>query len=113
MRVVLAAIVAAIAITSAAEAVPQWTSPDHYRVLLTVNPRGVTRKNSPASVDIDLVQALASLGAPRAFDESTVEVIAYDTSGAPKLFDASRTGDERYLLPWRAQRYHGIPTESR
>ena len=73
-----------------------------------MNPRGVTRKNSPASVDIDLVQALASLGASGTFDESTVEVVAYDTSGAPKLFDASRTGYESYLLPWRAQRYHGI-----
>jgi len=32
-------------------AVPPWSSPDHYRILLTVNPRGVVRSNSPVFGD--------------------------------------------------------------
>ena len=69
--------------------VPAWTSPNRYRVLLTVDPRGITRSNSPASVDIDLAQALSGLGATGAFDESTVEVFAYNAGGGPMAYDLS------------------------
>jgi hypothetical protein len=85
-----------------------WVSPDHYRILLQVDPRGVTRSNSPASIDVDLVQALADQGGSGTFDENTVEVVAYDGSGAPRVYDASRVGYEQYLLPWRIDRYWGI-----
>jgi len=103
-----AAFALALLVTEPAQAIPQWTSPDHYRVLVTVDPRGVARKNSPASVEIDLAQALANLGASGTLDEDTIEVVAYDASGAPRLFDSSRAGYEQYLLPWRVQRYYGI-----
>ena len=43
-------------------AVPSWTSPDRYRILLTVDPRGQHRSNSPASVSIDFKQKLAARG---------------------------------------------------
>ncbi len=95
---------------SAADAIPQWTSPCGYRVLVTVNPRGVTRKNSPATINVNLVQALAGLGASGTFDDSTVEVVAYDASGAPKEFDSTRSGYEKYLLPSRIERYYPINT---
>ena len=90
-----------------AEAAP-WVSPNHYRAMLSVNPRGVARRNSPASVDIDMPQVLTSMGAAGTFDEHTIEVVAYDTSGAPKVYDATRPGYEKYLLPWRIEKYYGV-----
>jgi len=48
------------------------------------------------------------MNAPGEFDEDTIEVIGYDISGAPRTFDPSRPGYERYLLPWRVQKCYGI-----
>lgn len=87
---------------------PAWTSPDRYRVLVTVNPRGVTRKNSPAVVRVDLPASLTAMGGSGTVDESTIEVVGYNASGAPRAFDATRPGYEQYLLPWRTQRYYGV-----
>ncbi len=102
-------LLAAFAPASVAQgAVPAWTSPNHYRILLTVDPRGVVRSNSPATVDLNLAQALVDQGGNGTFDARTVEVIAYDANGAPVVFDASRTGYERYLLPCQVQPYFGI-----
>ena len=85
-----------------------WRSPNKYRLLLKVDPRGVARSNSPVSVDIDFVQVLHDNGIPGQFDEHTIEVVAYDSSGSPRVFDESRAGYERYLLPWRLEKYYGI-----
>ena len=87
-----------------------WTSPNHYRILFTVDHRGKTRRNSPASVDINFVQYLASKGVAGTFDENTIEVMAYNASGQPILFDNAswRVGYEKYLLPCRIQKYYGI-----
>ena len=91
-------------------AAPTWTSPNHYRVLLTANAGSPSRHNSPASVDVDLQSALLSSGGTGQFDEYTIEVIGYDALGAPRVFDSSRSGYEQYLLPWRIQKYYGINT---
>lgn len=85
-----------------------WVSPDRYRVVTNVNPRGVARRNSPATVRLDLPALLAAFGGSGVVDESTIEVVAYDYTGAPVVFDATRTGSERYLLPWHTQRYYGV-----
>ncbi|MDP2896921.1 MAG: VCBS repeat-containing protein [bacterium] len=89
---------------------PVWTSPNGYRVLMSGDPRGRGRSNSPASVDIDFQKVLANRGSSGIFDESTVEVVAYTEHGQPHVFDSSREGYERCLLPRRVQRYFGIPT---
>ena len=101
---------ALFAAVSPALSVPAWTSPDRYRLLLTVDPRGVVRTNSPASVEVDLQQALISLGVSGSLDQDTIEVVAYSALGQPKVFDSSRTGYERYLLPWRIVRDYGLTT---
>lgn len=67
----------------------------------------MARSNSPVSVNIDLIGLLSSHGISDTFDEHTIEVIAYDSQGCPKVFDASRDGYERYLLPCRLQKYYG------
>jgi len=85
-----------------------WRSPDNYRLLLEVDCRGVSRSNSPATVDVDFARALSDQGISGTFDEHTVEVIAYDRSGVPRVFDASRDGYERYLLPWHLQKYYAV-----
>lgn len=84
-----------------------WRSPNKYRLLLKVNPGGVSRSNSPVSVEIDFAQALCDKGITGKFDEHTIEIISCDASGLPKVFDASRDGYERYLLPWHLQKYYG------
>ena len=79
-------------------------SPCRYRLLLRVDPRRDGRSNSPASVQIDPVKTLSDHGISGRFDEQSIEVIAHDVSGAPMVFDSSRDGYERYLLPWRFER---------
>jgi len=83
-----------------------WVSPNSYRVLLSVDPRGVSRSNSPASVDINFPQIMSSIG-HGTFDPHTIEVVAYDAAGNPKIFDASRAEGEQYLLPWYMENYYG------
>jgi len=83
-----------------ADALP-WTSSNKYRVLLKVDTRGIDRSNSPASMEIDFPKALESMGDKETFDQSTIEVVAYDSTGKPRIYDASRGKDDRYLLPWR------------
>ncbi|MDO8684183.1 MAG: VCBS repeat-containing protein [Armatimonadota bacterium] len=89
-----------------AAAVPVWTSPNRYRVLFTVSATG-SRSNAPATVDMDFNQLLADSGATGTFDENTVEVVAYNTAGQPKVYDSSRLGHEIYLLPFRIENYYG------
>ena len=48
---------------------PAWKSPNRCRLLLTVDSRGVTRSNSPASVDVNFVRALADQKIAGTFDE--------------------------------------------
>lgn len=82
-----------------------WESPNRYRTLLTVDPRGVARSHSPVSVELDFEQLLAAAGGTGVFDHHTIEVIAYEPAGSPRVFDASRgPGDDQFLLPWRIDR---------
>ena len=57
---------------------------------------------------INFQAKLASLGESGVFDEHTIEVIAYDAAGNPRVYDASRTGYEQYLLPWRIDKYYRL-----
>ena len=92
----------------AALGVALWNSPNHYRVMLTVNPGAVTRKNSPATVRVNFPQLLTNLGVTGTFDQHTVEVMAYNGSGQPKVFDSSRSGYEQYLLPHYLDKYYRV-----
>jgi hypothetical protein len=94
--------------TEAAAAHLSWTRPHEYRFRLSVDPREKRRSNSPASADIDLQSALTERSCSGNFDESTIEVIAYTREGKPQVFDPTRRGYERYLLPWRIQKYFGV-----
>ena len=87
-----------------------WRSPNKYRLLLRVDPRGLARSNSPVSADIDFARVLSENGISGNFDEHSIEVIAYDSSGCPMVFNGSRNGYERYLLPWRLDKLYGIST---
>ena len=87
---------------------PEWKSQNHCRVLLTVDSRGRKRCKSPASVNLDFPEALEDMGASGAFDEDTIEVVAYDSSGRPGVYDGSRPGHEKHLLPWRIEKYFGV-----
>ena len=55
-----AALAVLLLLTGPAQAIPQWTSPNHYRILFAVNHRGITRGNSPASVSINFATYLAN-----------------------------------------------------
>jgi len=79
-----------------------------FRVQLTLDPRITPRSHCPASVDLDFQQMLAQTGGTGAFDEHTIEVVGYDQAGQPLIYDASRAGYERHLLPWRIDKYYGI-----
>jgi hypothetical protein len=100
--------VAAAAMTAAGTPALEWTSPAHHRLILGVDPGAVRRSHSPAGVDVDFAAELAARHAAGAFDETTVEVIAYDDSGHPRVFDPRREGRERFLLPWRIDREYPL-----
>lgn len=87
-----------------------WISPMRFRVILTADSRGLQRSNSPAQVDLDFQSILRSYGITEKFDESTIEVVAYYPNGQPHTFDASRNGHEKYLVPWRIEKYYPIDT---
>lgn len=106
LRVVLASAACLALAGSGSGEEPLWRSPNHYRLLLKVDCRGVARSNSPAAVDLDFGQTFADRRIAGAWDEHTIEVIAYDRDGVPKVFDASRPGYERYLLPWRLDKLY-------
>jgi FG-GAP-like repeat len=81
-----------------------WTSANHFRVPLSVEVGDRPRSHSPAAVEVDF-QAL--LGDGKAFDESTIEVVAIDADGKPKVFDASLSAGERVRVPHRLDRLYG------
>jgi hypothetical protein len=89
---------------------PAWASPNRYRVLLRVDPRRAKRTNSVGSVRLDLAAELLARGATGAPDPQSIEVVAYDTAGRPRVWDDARDGDERYQLPWRVEREY--PTDT-
>ena len=99
-----------LALAAAGAAALPWPSPMHHRLLLRVDPGTAPRSHSPASVDVDFAAELATAGERGTFDEATVEVIAYDDKGAPRVFDARREGRERLLLPWRIDREYPLST---
>lgn len=107
---VIALILIASVMEPAVAASVAWTSPNSCRVLMNVDPVRSGRSNSPASVELNPVQTLVSCGIFGTFDESTIEVIAYNSSGQPVVFDPTRQGYEKYLLPWRIQKRYGIDT---
>jgi hypothetical protein len=96
-------------IAAAPEPALAWASPNRHRVLLRVDPRRRPRTRSVATVALDLAAELAARGGRGAVDPDSIEVVAYDATGRPRVFDDSRPGDERYLLPWRIERSY--PTE--
>jgi len=87
---------------------PAWNSSNRYRVLLEVDPQNQIRSYSPASVDIDFTKLLADAGASGTFDEHTIEIVACDKNGNAVVYDSSREGDDKYLIPWRIDKYYGI-----
>jgi hypothetical protein len=68
---------------------------------------GRTRSYSPAAVDLDFS---ALLDGKLDVDGNSLEVIAYDESGHPLVFDGSRPGKERHLVPHRLDRLFGAAT---
>src|SRR5688500_13053948 len=86
----------------------EWVSPNHYRIELKVEGGAISESNSPASLNIDFTEKILQKNSSGVFDKSTVEVIAYDSTGAPVIFDGSRSGYERYLLPSRVDTYYGL-----
>jgi hypothetical protein len=107
-RILLTAIIYLTLQAPAVSVEPPWRSPNKYRLLVSVDDRRTHRSNSPASVNIDFVKALSDMGISGTFDEHTIEAIAYDSSGSPNVFDSSRDGYERYLLPWRIQKFYRV-----
>lgn len=85
----------------------EWISPNHYRIDLRVasRPGG---SNGPVTADINFAEKLAELSPGDFFDKNTIEVIAYNASGLPVIFDETRNGYEKYLLPWRLDTYYGM-----
>jgi hypothetical protein len=103
------ALVAALLTADAARAdEPTWSSPNRYRVLLRVDPRGPKRSQTAASVELDLARELARAGGSGTIDDATIEVVAYEDDGRPVVFDPTREGAERFLLPWRLERDYAV-----
>ena len=93
--------------TPDASAALLWCSPNHYRTPLIASFPNADRRNAVAIVNIDFPQMLRAKGSTGTFDLNTVEVVAYNAAGQPKVFDSSRPGYEQYLVPHRIQPYYG------
>ncbi|MEX2235305.1 MAG: hypothetical protein WD824_24290, partial [Cyclobacteriaceae bacterium] len=87
---------------------PEWVSPNHYRIALPIsNAAEFPGSNGPAAVDINFAAKLAEANATGIFDKHTVEIVAYNALGLPVVFDETRSGYEKYLLPSRIETYYG------
>ncbi|HEV7502755.1 MAG TPA: VCBS repeat-containing protein, partial [Vicinamibacteria bacterium] len=102
------ALAVGLALAAAAGPPVEWSSPAHFRLLVTVDPGPGHRSNAPTVLDVDFAAELRVRGASGVFDEATVEVIAYDDAGRPRVFDVRRAGRERFLLPWRIDREYPL-----
>lgn len=106
-----ALIITSIAGCSAQKNLPgaggEWLSPNHYRIPLQVDRKNVHASATPAALEIDFS---AHLKSHDRFDKHTVEIIAYDASGMPVVYDSSRGGYEKYLLPHRVDDVYGVNT---
>lgn len=91
-----------------AAAEPPWTSPNQYRLLLEVDARGLHRSHAPATIEVDFQKVLSEQQAGGAFDQDTIEVVAFGSDNAPKIFNPARPADERFLLPWWLESFYGI-----
>jgi hypothetical protein len=91
-----------------------WRSPARFRLLLSVDPRGVSRSFTPVSIKIDPADLAGAAGAagaaslPGRLDEHTIEVMAFDAHGTPAVYDPSARGYERHLLPFRLERLYPL-----
>jgi hypothetical protein len=107
MAIATLAVLNIVALAVAVE--PEWSSPNRrYRILVDVDSRGLPRSNCPASVDVDFPATLSRLKAKGEFDEHTLEVVGYDGAGRARVFDTSRPGYEKSLLPRRLDRSYGV-----
>jgi FG-GAP-like repeat len=102
------ALAVGLALAAAGGPPVEWSSPAHFRLLVTVDPGPGRRSNAPTALDVDFTAELRARGASGIFDEATVEVIAYDDAGRPRVFDPRRAGRERFLLPWRIDREYPL-----
>ena len=93
-----------------AQAIKQnsWISPNHYRMVLKVDQKGIHASSTPAAIDINFSEKFGQKKNSGSFDKNTIEVVAYDPSGHPVIFDSLKKGYEKYLLPWRLDEYYGI-----
>lgn len=85
-----------------------WPSENRYRILLEVDPGASRRSFSPASVEVDLDSELRLQGGRGGVDDLTVEVVAFDEGGKPIVFDPTRSGNERFLVPHRLDRLYPL-----
>jgi hypothetical protein len=87
---------------------PEWVSPNQHRMQLNVTHGGAAGAGSPAAIDLNFTERLKEANNSGKFDKHTVEVVAYDHNGKPVVFDESRSGYEKYLLPLRVDTYYGM-----
>ena len=85
-----------------------WVSPNHHRILLQLQDTGAAGAGSPASLELDFNKNFQEAGNTGKLDKHTVEVVAYDRSGKPVVYDSSASGYEKYLLPSRIDTYYGM-----
>ena len=97
--------IGAIAVHASAPQVA-WTSPNRFRILLSVDGGGRVRTFSPAAVEVDFQSLLSGRGQ---LDDQSIEVMAIDETGRPKVFDGTRHGNDRWLVPHRLDRLFGSP----
>lgn len=84
----------------------EWISPNHYRLDLQVATAN-DGSDGPATVDINFDERLTEVNSSGIFGKNTIEVVAYNSKGVPVIFDETRNGYEKYLLPSRIETYYG------
>lgn len=100
----LTALGGGIAAVSRARRAPPPHAADRPAIELAVDPRGLTRSHSVASIEIDFDALLRAQGRQGTLDASTLEVTALDETGEPRVFDPTAPPEDRPRVPWRVRR---------
>jgi len=79
-----------------------WLSPNDYRILLTIEKSQSLWSTVPVLFSLDMHKNFKNIAlSPENLSLPSIRVVAYDMKSNPLIQQASKSGDEKYFIPYR------------
>ena len=79
-----------------------------YRLPYTINATPYDRTDKEVYALINFTQKMQELGVSGKLDINSIRIVSYLPNGSLKTYDSGATGDERYLVPFKAYPADGV-----